>query len=153
MSTITAQDQASTTTGAPFTPGERVTRRHDGAAGTVETVATWDNDYSGTGWAVAVRLDQDGQVWSGTELAWDHAPTEDADLVADLQAVAKSGGDLATLIREALTAANQAGVQTGRYIAGAGDTQTEREAMQHADAERERATVAMWRAFYDQASR
>jgi hypothetical protein len=50
-------------------PGQRVTRRFDGAAGTVETVTPWDSE---TGdWAIAVRLDKDGEVWSGTEAAWE----------------------------------------------------------------------------------
>jgi len=53
---------------APFTPGDRVTRRFDGATGTVETVTPWDSDTGS--WAVAVRLDKDGEVWSGTEVAW-----------------------------------------------------------------------------------
>lgn len=56
------------TTAAPFAPGQRVTRNLDGAIGTVETVTPWDA--TNGDFAVAVRLDQDGEVWSGTEIAW-----------------------------------------------------------------------------------
>jgi hypothetical protein len=64
------------TTPAPFQPGDRVTRRMDGAAGTVESVTAWDSETGS--WAIAVRLDQDGQVWSGTEVAWAAEPAETA---------------------------------------------------------------------------
>jgi len=63
-------------TPCPFTPGERVTRNFDGAAGTVESVSPWDSDTGS--WAIAVRLDKDGEVWSGTEVAWAAAPDEAA---------------------------------------------------------------------------
>lgn len=57
------------TTPAPFVDSQRVIRRMDGKPGTVVSVTPWDSDTGS--WAVAVRLDHDGEVWSGTEVAWD----------------------------------------------------------------------------------
>lgn len=148
MSTITAQDQASTTT----TAAERGRARALAAMTEVKAPAGY-RALTAAEAADTSTVDGELELIAGVGLVVKLPEDTDADVVADLQAVAKSGGDLAALIREALTAANQAGVQTGRYISGAGDTQTMHEAMHHADAERERATVAMWRAFYDQASR
>jgi len=67
-----------TTTPAPFQPGDRVRRtKLDRAAGTVETVTPYESD---TGqWAIAVKLDQDGEVWSGTEVAWEREPAAEPD--------------------------------------------------------------------------
>lgn len=46
----------------PFSVGARVERQADGERGTVESVQS----YEGV-WAVAVRMDSDGQTWSGTQ--------------------------------------------------------------------------------------
>src|SRR3954468_12055080 len=50
----------------PFAVGTRVVRKADGARGSVESVQSYEFDGRST-WAVAVRTDVDGEVWSGTQ--------------------------------------------------------------------------------------
>jgi hypothetical protein len=68
------------TSSAPFTTGDRVVRRNDplGTLGTVERVSLYGIPGEPT-WAVAVRTDEDGEVWSGTQ----ETPDEGAWILRD----------------------------------------------------------------------
>lgn len=128
---------------APLAPGDRVTRNRDGATGTVETVTDWNSDTGN--YAIGVRLDTDGEVWSGTEAAWTLAPAPAPEPARP------TGADLADLMREALLAAQTAGWERAKYVhGGTTDDTTARDA---ATAAADAAAVAMWRAFYDRDAR
>lgn len=70
--------------------------------------------------------------------------------VEDTPDAVPAGDRLARLITEALTAAREAGRTSGRYTAGA--IEVDAGDLQAAYAEADRASVAMWGAFYDYAS-
>lgn len=73
-----------------------------------------------------------------------------ADLVADLEATdERQAEQLADKLREAVTANREAGVQVGRYTSGTSSRDQLDQVQERAD----QATAAMWRAFYDFASR
>lgn len=146
MSTITAQDQASTTTAA-----ERGRARALAAMTEVKAPAGY-RALTAAEAADTRSVDGELELIAGVGLVVKlPEPTEaPADLVADLEATDELQAEqLADKLREAVTANREAGVQVGRYTSGTSSRPQLDQAQERAD----QATAAMWRAFYDYASR